>query len=89
MNANVSAAGRGPDMPQKPRAPAKISSAKWVVAALSLLSVIPLAGPPSEFLRALLMGAAWVINLAVAEWIIRRRPALPAHTASAVVSHLP
>ena len=24
--------------------------------------------------RALLMGAGWVINLAVAEWIIRRRP---------------
>ncbi|MDQ3706764.1 MAG: DUF2306 domain-containing protein [Chloroflexota bacterium] len=33
-----------------------------------------IAGPPSEFSRALLMGAAWVINLAVAEWAIRRRP---------------
>jgi len=32
-------------------------------------------GPPSELSRALLMGAAWVINLAVAEWIIRKRPA--------------
>lgn len=30
-------------------------------------------GPPSEFENALLMGAAWVINLAVAEWSIRKR----------------
>jgi uncharacterized membrane protein len=41
-----------------------------------------------EQTRALFMGAGWVINLAVAEWIIRKRPALPARTASAVVSHL-
>ncbi len=34
---------------------------------------IPIAGEPSEFPRALLMGAGWVVNLAVAEWIIRRR----------------
>jgi uncharacterized membrane protein len=33
-----------------------------------------IAGPPSEFGNALLMGAAWVINLAVAEWAIRKRP---------------
>ncbi len=46
------------------------------------------AGPPSELSRALLMGAAWVINLAVAEWAIRKRPALPARTAAAVVSPL-
>lgn len=31
-------------------------------------------GPPDELRRALLMGAAWVLNLAVAEWAIRRRP---------------
>jgi uncharacterized membrane protein len=31
-------------------------------------------GMPSEFTRALLMGAGWVINLAVAEWVIRKRP---------------
>ena len=43
-----------------------------------------IAGPPSELSRALLMGAAWVINLAVAEWIIRRRPA---RKAPAVASH--
>jgi hypothetical protein len=32
-----------------------------------------IAGPPDEFGKALLMGAGWVINLAVAEWAIRRR----------------
>lgn len=29
---------------------------------------------PGQFPRALLMGAGWVINLAIAEWLIRRRP---------------
>ncbi|WP_245765772.1 DUF2306 domain-containing protein [Nonomuraea jiangxiensis] len=29
-------------------------------------------GPPDAFTRALLLGAAWMINLAVAEWVIRR-----------------
>ncbi|MEO7913586.1 MAG: DUF2306 domain-containing protein [Roseiflexaceae bacterium] len=56
--------------------------------ALTLLAGEVIAGPPNEFSRALLMGAAWVINLAVAEWIIRRRPALPTRTAAAVGSHL-
>ncbi len=37
-------------------------------------------GIPDELTRALLMGAGWVINLAVAEWIIRRRPAQPTRT---------
>jgi uncharacterized membrane protein len=46
------------------------------------------AGPPSELSRALLMGAGWVINLAVAEWAIRKRLRRPARTASAVVSDL-
>lgn len=55
---------------------------------LTLLGGGLILGPPSEFSRALLMGAAWVINLAVAEWIIRKRPAPPASTASVVVSHL-
>ncbi len=32
-------------------------------------------GPPDEMSRALLMGGAWVLNLAVAEWLIRRKPA--------------
>jgi uncharacterized membrane protein len=30
-------------------------------------------GPPDTDTRALLLGAAWAINLAVAEWVIRRR----------------
>ena len=40
-------------------------------------------GPPGELSRALLMGAGWVINLAVAERAIRRRPAPPARSAPA------
>jgi uncharacterized membrane protein len=32
-------------------------------------------GKPGESSRAVLMAAGWVINLAVAEWVIRRRPA--------------
>ena len=47
-----------------------------------------IAGLPSELSGALLLGAGWVINLAVAEWAIRKRPARPARTASAVVSDL-
>ena len=45
-------------------------------------------GPPSELSGALLMGAGWVINLAVAEWAIRKRSANRTRTASVVVSHL-
>jgi hypothetical protein len=56
--------------------------------ALTLAAGAVLLGPPSELSRALLMGAAWVINLAVAEWAIRKRSASPARTASAVVSLL-
>jgi uncharacterized membrane protein len=33
-----------------------------------------LVGKPTETPRAIMMGAGWVINLAVAEWIIRRAP---------------
>jgi hypothetical protein len=40
--------------------------------------------PPTELSRALLMGAGWLINLALAEWIIRRRPARPVRTVAAV-----
>jgi uncharacterized membrane protein len=53
--------------------------------ALVLMIGEVIAGPPSELRRALLMGAAWVINLALAEWIIRRRPSRPARTASVSV----
>ena len=38
-------------------------------------------GPPGPFARGLLMGAAWTINLAVAECIIRRSPRPPARAA--------
>ncbi|HCT75038.1 MAG TPA: hypothetical protein DGG94_07520 [Micromonosporaceae bacterium] len=37
-------------------------------------------GIPGEFTKALLMAAGWVINLAVAEWIIRKRLAKPRRT---------
>jgi uncharacterized membrane protein len=50
---------------------------------LTLLLGELVSGPPGEVARALLMGAAWAINLAVAEWIIRRppSPSLPPRTA--------
>jgi uncharacterized membrane protein len=55
--------------------------------ALTLAAGEMIAGPPSELSRALLMGAAWVFNLLVAEWAIRRRltraPSRRPHTASA------
>jgi hypothetical protein len=56
--------------------------------ALILMVGEMIAGKPSELSRALLMGAGWVINLAVAEWAIRKRPAPPARMASVVVSPL-
>ena len=40
------------------------------------------AGHPTALTHDLLMGAGWVINLAVAEWIVRRRPARPTRTAT-------
>ncbi|MEU7893493.1 DUF2306 domain-containing protein [Nonomuraea sp. NPDC049152] len=43
--------------------------------ALTHLPWFLIIGTPGEFPRALLMGAGWVINLAVVEWIIRRRSA--------------
>lgn len=39
-------------------------------------------GTPGQFSRALLMGAGWVINVAVAEWIIRKRLLRPRRTSS-------
>ena len=41
--------------------------------ALTGLPWMLLVGPPDEPTRAVLLGAAWVINLAVAEYVIRRR----------------
>lgn len=55
---------------------------------LTLMIGAMIIGPPTEFSRAVLMGAGWVINLAVAEWIIRRRTAPPIRTVTAVVAHL-
>ena len=45
-------------------------------------------GKPTEFEHAVLMGAGWIINLAVAERVIRRRPSKQARAASVVVSNL-
>ena len=45
-----------------------------------------IAGPPNALGNALLMGAGWVINLAIAEWVLRRRPASRTRKAAAVVS---
>lgn len=41
--------------------------------AFVFLSWMLIAGPTDETTRAVLMGASWVINLAVAEYVIRRR----------------
>jgi len=38
-------------------------------------------GTPNEFENALLMGAAWAINLAIAEWIILKQPNRQTRTA--------
>jgi hypothetical protein len=56
--------------------------------ALVLMIGEMISGKPNELSRALLMGAAWVINLAVAEWIIRKRQAPRARIASVIVSPL-
>jgi hypothetical protein len=42
-------------------------------------------GAPDEFPKALLMGAGWVINLTVAEWIIRNRMTQPAGASQVAV----
>ena len=53
--------------------------------ALVLMAGEMIVGPPSMLSRAMLMGAAWIINLAVAEWIIHRRSAPLVRPARAVV----
>ena len=55
--------------------------------ALTLAAGEMIGGPPNELEHAMLMGAAWVINLAVAEWALRRKPGNRARKASPVVSH--
>lgn len=54
---------------------------------LTLLAGELIVGPPSELSQALLMGAGWVINLAVAEWIICTRLTRPARTATVTIPH--
>jgi uncharacterized membrane protein len=39
---------------------------------LTTVAWLVLVGPPGELARALVLGAGWVINLAVAEWLVRR-----------------
>ena len=41
-------------------------------------------GTPQEFTRAMLMGAGWIINIAVVEWIIHRRQS---HRTQAALSY--
>ena len=57
--------------------------------ALTQMAWMLLVGKPDELSKAMLMGAGWVINLAVAEWIIRKSATPRTRTASAIVSHLP
>ncbi len=45
-------------------------------------------GTPNQLNEALLLGAGWVINLAVAEWAIRRQPAQRARPTVAALAHL-
>ncbi len=58
---------------------------KWMVRAYAIglgagtqavtqLSLILTLGPPDELNRGLLMGAGWILNLLVAEWILRKGP---------------
>jgi hypothetical protein len=44
---------------------------------LTHLPCFILVGKPGESSRTVLMGAGWVINVIVAEWIIRRRMTRP------------
>ena len=48
---------------------------------LTHLPWVLLVGQPDGLGRTLLMVAGWVINLAVTEWVLRRRPARPTRTA--------
>ena len=57
--------------------------------ALVLMAGEMISGKPNELSRALLMGAAWMINLAVAEWVIRRRQAHRTRAASVVIAPMP
>jgi hypothetical protein len=53
--------------------------------ALTQLPLLLIFGKPDHLSLALMMGGAWVINLMVAEWLIRRQPARPMRAAPAAV----
>ena len=53
--------------------------------ALTQLPLLLIFGKPDHLSLALMMGGAWVINLMVAEWLIRRQPARPMRAARAAV----
>ena len=42
--------------------------------ALLFIALMPIIGTPTDLGRTLVLGAAWVLNLGIAEWILRRRP---------------
>jgi hypothetical protein len=50
---------------------------------LTQLAWLLVGGVPTSTTRALLMGAGWGINLAVAEWLIRKSVASPASVVAA------
>jgi len=41
---------------------------------LTFLVWFLIGGPDTEFGRAVVMGSGWVLNMIVAEWVIRRNP---------------
>jgi hypothetical protein len=45
-------------------------------AVAGILWAVIVGSMPTGFENALMMGACWLLNLAVAEWIIRRRPVI-------------
>ena len=51
--------------------------------ALTQLPLLLIFGKPDHLSLALLMGGAWVLNLIIAEWLIRRQPARPMRTVRA------
>jgi uncharacterized membrane protein len=55
---------------------------------LTHLPYFVLVGKPDELSRAVLMGAGWVINVVVAEWIIRRQPSRRAPSAHPQIPRL-
>jgi hypothetical protein len=43
-------------------------------------------GKPGELPRAVMMGAGWIVNVAVAEWTIRRASTRPSRSAAPVLA---